>query len=105
VKVGAGARVQDSIIFHDCVIEKGSQIDLAILDKRVIVGQGSVIGSGNNKELPNSKYPDHLYTGISLVGKEVEVPPGTTIGRNCIITPWRKQADFPGSDIKDGETV
>ena len=105
VKVGAGARVQDSIIFHDCVIEKGSQIDLAILDKRVMVGQGAVIGSGNNKELPNSKYPDHLYTGISLVGKEVEVPPGTTIGRNCIITPWRKQADFPGSTIKDGETI
>ena len=105
VKVGAGARVQDSIIFDDCVIEKDSQIDLAILDKRVMVGQGSVIGSGKNKELPNSKYPDHLYTGISLVGKEVEVPPGTTIGRNCIITPWRKQADFPGSNIKDGETI
>jgi glucose-1-phosphate adenylyltransferase len=105
VKVGAGARVQDSIIFDDCVIEKDSQIDLAILDKRVMVGQGSVIGSGNNKELPNSKYPDHLYTGISLVGKEVEVPPGTTIGRNCIINPWCKQADFPGSNIKDGESV
>jgi len=105
VKVDSGARVQDSIIFHDCIIEKGSQIDLAILDKRVMVGQGSVIGSGNNKELPNSKYPDHLYTGISLVGKEVEVPPGTIIGRNCIINPWRRQADFPGSNIKDGETI
>ena len=105
VKVGAGARVQDSIIFHDCVIENNSQVDLAILDKRVRVGQGSVIGSGDNKELLNSKYPDHLYTGISLVGKEVEVPSGTTIGRNCIINPWRKQGDFPGSIIKDGETV
>ena len=105
VKVGAGARVQDSIIFHDCVIENNSQVDLAILDKRVRVGQGSVIGSGDNKELPNSKYPDHLYTGISLVGKEAEVPPGTTIGRNCIINPWRKQGDFPGSNIKDGDTI
>ena len=105
VKVEVGARVLDSIIFHDCVIENNSQVDLAILDKRVRVGQGSVIGSGDNKELPNSKYPDHLYTGISLVGKEVEVPRGTTIGRNCIINAWRKQADFPGSIIKDGETV
>ena len=105
VKVGAGARVQDSIIFHDCVIENNSQVDLAILDKRVRVGQGSVIGRGDNRELPNSKYPDHLYTGISLVGKEVDVPPGTTIGRNCIINPGIKLGDFPGSIIKDGETV
>jgi len=105
VKVGAGARVQDSIIFHDCVIENNSQVDLAILDKRVRVGQGSVIGSGDNKELPNSKYPDHLYTGISLVGKEVDVPPGTTIGRNCIINPGIQLGAFPGSIIQDGETV
>ena len=105
VRVGAGARVQDSIIFHDCVIENNSQVDLAILDKRVMVGQGSILGSGDNKELPNNRYPDHLYTGISLVGKEVEVPPGTIIGRNCIINPLRKQADFPGSTIKDGETI
>ncbi|MDX2433725.1 MAG: glucose-1-phosphate adenylyltransferase family protein, partial [Desulfobacterales bacterium] len=94
VKVGPGCRVTDSIILHDCVIEEGATVDLAVMDKQVTVGKGAVIGTGDNKNVPNSKYPGHLYTGISLVGKEAEIPPGTTIGRNCIINPWCKQEDF-----------
>ena len=105
VKVGPGSRVKDSIILHDCVIEKGATVDLAIMDKRVKVGKGAVIGTGNNKNVPNSKYPDHLYTGISLVGKEAEIPPGTIIGRNCIINPWRSQEDFSAIILQDGETL
>jgi glucose-1-phosphate adenylyltransferase len=105
VMVGLGAKVKDSIIFHDCVIEEDAQIDLAILDKRVKVGQGAVIGSGKNKDVPNSQFPDHLYTGISLIGKEAEIPPGTVIGRNCIVNLWKKQEDFLERTIKDGESV
>ena len=105
VKVGPGSRVKDSIILHDCVIEEGATVDLAIMDKRVKVGKGAVIGTGNNKNVPNSKYPDHLYTGISLVGKEAEIPPGTIIGRNCIINPWRSQEDFSAIILQDGETL
>ena len=105
VKVGTGCRITDSIIMHDCVIEEGATVDLAIMDKRVKVGKGSVVGTGINKSVPNSKYPDHLYTGISLVGKEAEIPPETIIGRNCIINPWRKQEDFLVKVLKDGETI
>ena len=105
VKVGPGSRVKDSIILHDCVIEEGATVDLAIMDKRVKVGKGAVIGTGNNKNVPNSKYPDHLYTGISLVGKEAEIPPGTIIGRNCIINPWRSREDFSAIILQDGETI
>jgi glucose-1-phosphate adenylyltransferase len=105
VKVGPGCRVTDSIILHDCVIEEGATVDLTVMDKRVMVGKGSFIGTGDNKDVPNSKYPGHLYTGISLVGKEAEIPPGTTIGRNCIISPWSKQKDFSAKVLRDGETV
>ena len=105
VKVGPGCRVTDSIILHDCVIEEGATVDLAVMDKQVTVGKGAVIGTGDNKNVPNSKYPGHLYTGISLVGKEAEIPPGTTIGRNCIINPWCKQEDFKTKVLKDGETI
>ena len=105
VKVGPGCRVTNSIIMHDCVIEEGATVDLAVMDKRVMVGKGAVIGTGDNKNVPNSKYPDHLYTGISLVGKEAEIPAGTTIGRNCIVNPWRKQEDFLTKVLQDGETV
>jgi glucose-1-phosphate adenylyltransferase len=105
VKVGAGSRVTDSIILHDCVIEEGASVDLAIMDKRARVGKGATVGTGDRKDTPNSKYPDHLYTGISLVGKEADIPPGAVIGRNCIINPWRKPEDFSVKVIKDGETV
>ena len=105
VKVGPGCRITDSIIMHDCVIEEGATVDLAIMDKRVKVGKGAVVGTGVNKGVPNSKYPDHLYTGISLVGKEAEIPPETIIGRNCIINPWSKQEDFSTKVLLDGETI
>ena len=105
VKVGSGCRISDSIILHDCVVEEGATVDLTIMDKRVKVGKGAVIGTGENKKVPNSKYPDHLYTGISLVGKEADIPPDTIIGRNCIINPWREQKDFTAKVLQDGETL
>ena len=105
VMVGPGCRVLDSIILHDCVIEEGATVDLAIMDKRVRIGKGAVVGNGDNKNIPNSRYPDHLYTGITLLGKEVEVPSGTVIGRNCIINPWCKQNCFKDNVIEDGATI
>ena len=105
VKVGPGCRVRDSIIMHDCIIEEGTTIDLAIMDKRVKIGKGAVIGKGDNKNIPNSKYPDHLYTGISLIGKEAVIPAGTIIGRNCIINPWSNGKDFKDTVLQDGGTI
>jgi glucose-1-phosphate adenylyltransferase len=105
VKIGRGCRIKDSIIFHDCVIEAGATVDLAIMDKRVKVGKGAVIGTGENKKKPNMKFPDHLYTGISLIGKEATIPAETIVGRNCIINPWSRLTDLKGKVLKDGETV
>jgi glucose-1-phosphate adenylyltransferase len=86
-------------------VEEGATVDLAIMDKRVRIGKGAVVGNGDNKNIPNSRYPDHLYTGITLLGKEVEVPSGTVIGRNCIINPWCKQNCFKDNVIEDGATI
>jgi glucose-1-phosphate adenylyltransferase len=105
VKVGPGCRISDSIILHDCIIKDGAIVDLAIMDKRVKVGKRAVIGTGDHKDIPNSKYPDHLYTGISLIGKDVDIPPEMIIGRNCIINPWTKQEDFSAKVLQDGETI
>jgi glucose-1-phosphate adenylyltransferase len=105
VKVGAGSKVRDSIILHDCVIEEGATVDLAIMDKRVKIGKNAVVGNGDNKSFPNKQFPDHLYTGISLIGKEAEIQPGTIIGRNCIINPWCTHKDFKDKEVQDGETI
>jgi glucose-1-phosphate adenylyltransferase len=105
VVVRPGAIVHDSIIFHDCVIEAGAKVDLAILDKRTTIGRGAVVGSGNPNDKANHLYPKHLYTGISLIGKEAAVPPQAVIGRNCIVQPNRKADEFPDLIVASGETV
>ena len=105
VHVGKGVVVKDSIIFHDCLLEEGAVVDLAILDKRVRVGSGAVVGLGEDKATPNRVYPKHLYTGITMIGKEVVVPSGATIGRNCVVEPYRKEVDFPSLRLATGETI
>jgi glucose-1-phosphate adenylyltransferase len=106
VRVGNGAVVRDSILFHDCVVSDNAVIDLAVLDKRVFVGAGAEIGIGTDKTTPNKEYPKHLYTGITLIGKEAVIPAGIEIGRNCIIQPWCSGDDFPADNrVKTGDTI
>jgi len=85
VWVKKGAVVTNSVIFDDVVIGENAVVDLAILDKGVQVGEGAVVGQGDNLTLANKQFPKHLYTGISLVGKEARIPSGAQVGRNCIV--------------------
>ena len=48
VRVKKGAVVTNSVIFDDVVIEENAVVDLAILDKRVHVGTGAVVGRGGD---------------------------------------------------------
>lgn len=105
VRVAAGAKVRDSILFNDCVVEKDAEVDLAILDKGVHVGAGAVVGCGDDKDTPNEAFPTHLYTGITLVGKEAVLPDRVVIGRNCIISTHAQVEDFSSLEMKTGESL
>ncbi|ADH86062.1 glucose-1-phosphate adenylyltransferase family protein [Desulfurivibrio alkaliphilus] len=98
VRVEAGAVVRDSILFHDCRVGAGAELDLVILDKRVTVGAAAVVGCGGKREKKqlNREHPKHLYSGITLVGKGAQIPAGAEIGRNCIIAPGRRAEEFNG---------
>jgi glucose-1-phosphate adenylyltransferase len=105
VHVAEGAVIRNSVIFEDSFIEKGAVVDLAICDKRVRIGANAVIGEGGDKSRPNTKFPKHLYTGISLVGKESTVPPGMRIGRNCILNPKHQENDYGDiNELADGDS-
>lgn len=104
VCIGKGAVVKDSIIFDDCVIGPDAVVDLSILDKRVKVGSGAKIGIGDDRTTPNRTSPKHLYTGISLIGKEAVIPARATIGRNCIVSPFFKPASAT-LELPTGDTV
>ncbi len=105
VVVEEGAVVKDSILFADCVIRKNAVIDLSILDKRVTVGSGSIVGHGNNFETKNRIQPSHLYSGISLVGKGTCIPSDVKAGRNCIIDSGIDELMFPVKQVGDGESI
>lgn len=105
VKIGPNARVKDSILFADCEIKEGAAVDLAILDKQVVVNKNARIGIGERLSVPNKRYPEHLYTGITLIGKEAKVPAKVSIGRNCIIHPFKYEKDFGNGTLETGETI
>lgn len=106
VHVKKGATITNSVIFYDAVIEENAVVDLAILDKRVHVGAGAVVGYGDDMSLVNKQFPKHLYTGISLIGKEARIPAGSRIGRNCIVNFGFGDATFNGQDcLADGESA
>lgn len=104
VRIEAGAIVRDSIIMSDTTIGRNSVIDFAILDKEVIVGSGCYIGFGNKLQA-NQEMPEALNTGITIIGKRAIIPPGTKIGRNCVIYGGLKPDEFPGAEIPSGETL
>ena len=98
------AVVRNSIIFEDTTIGRGSVIDKSIIDKQVWISRGCHIGEGEDNT-PNKDEPDHLNTGITMVGKGAKLPSECKIGRNCKIEPWVEATDFPARIVASGETI
>jgi glucose-1-phosphate adenylyltransferase len=105
VVVEKGAIVRNSILFTDCVVQKKAIVDLSILDKRVLVGQGAIIGHGDNHHIVNHTDPSHLYSGISLVGKGARIPAEVRVGRNCVIDSKMNETLFFSKVVADGESL
>lgn len=105
VDVAPGAVIRDSIVMHDTVIGPGAIIEKAILDKDVVIGSGARIGFGTEMS-PNRACPEHLSSGLVLVGKRARVPGGITIGRNARIGASVTEDDFtapvPSGGVVDG---
>jgi glucose-1-phosphate adenylyltransferase len=104
VVVRQGASVRDSVVMHDTVIEEGSHIERCIIDKKVLIGEKSNIGIGD-AAIANSVFPDHLDTGLTLIGKYSVIPKGVTIGTNCVISSMVNERDFCVTRIADGENL
>ena len=104
VRVEAGAEVRDSIILNDTVIEAGARIDRCILDKQIVVGRDAVVGDGEDLT-PNQQEPGNIQSGITIVGKDAEIPAGIRIGRNCRIDPNVRGHHFSGREVASGQTI
>lgn len=100
-----GAVVRDSIIFNDTRIKADSIVSSSVIDKRVVVGEKSYIGFGNDLTV-NVDKPNLYKTGLTVIGKGAVIPNNIQIGRNCRVLPYIKEKDFGDKkDIASGTTI
>jgi glucose-1-phosphate adenylyltransferase len=105
VTVERGAVVRESIVMNDTQVRRGAHLDRAILDKEVMVGEGARVGHGDER-VPNVACPEHLASGLVVVGKGARIPAGLTVGRNArigaLVTESGFAADVPAGGVVHG---
>ncbi len=106
VYIAPGAIVKDAIVLNDARIGAGAIVEHVILDKRVVVGDGAVVGFGK-PDVPNMEEPEIVNIGLVLVGKDAGIPSGIRVGRNAVIHPDVTPDDFQRfeGEIPAGTTV
>jgi glucose-1-phosphate adenylyltransferase len=102
VRVQRGAVVRHSIIMTDTVIQQGAVVDRCIVDKQVTVGRGAYLGWGKDYAINTL---GNLTTGITLVGKNAQLPPALRVGRNCVLVSDLQERDFASETVPSGATV
>jgi glucose-1-phosphate adenylyltransferase len=107
VYVSPEAVVRESIVMNDTWIGSGAVLDRVIVDKAVVIGAGTQIGSGGDLATPNAAQPDRLFTGITVVGKGAHIPGGIRIGRNVVVETNTHEEAFAayGGQVPSGATV
>jgi glucose-1-phosphate adenylyltransferase len=85
VHVHKNAEIVDSILFHETMIKRNAVVKKCIVDKAVTIASSAILGCG--KDRPNRDFPEHLSTGITVVGKKARIGKNIKIGKNCIIMP------------------
>jgi glucose-1-phosphate adenylyltransferase len=50
-------------------------------------------------------YPTHVYSGLTLVGKQAIIPDNARVGTNCIVSSEVQEEDFHKGSLEDGQTI
>jgi glucose-1-phosphate adenylyltransferase len=109
VVVRKGARVVDSVVMSDAVIEEGAHVQRAILDKNVQIGRAARVGTdggGTEGDTPvpaNREVPQSLASGVTVVGRDARIGARARIGANCLI--YSDLRALPRNRVPDGSTV
>jgi glucose-1-phosphate adenylyltransferase len=101
VFIGKNSVIKNSVIMNDTIISEDVQIDRAIIDKKVKIGVGVIIGQGNDYQA-NKERPDVLASGINVIERNTTIPEHITITRNCRIS---QNAVFKTKRIKPGSSL
>ena len=101
VIVQSGAVVRESILMTDCRIHSGSRVQKAVLDKRVQVGENSVVGQISSEDDKSAALEPELV----LVGKNSKLPPELTVKAGALIGTDVVYSDFDSLLVESGSFV
>jgi glucose-1-phosphate adenylyltransferase len=101
VTVRAGAEVTDSVVMQDVIVEPGAKVRAAIMDKLARVGEGATVGAGEPSSDPSLAWLD----GLTLIGKDAEIPAGATVGRQVVVGVGARPSDFGGDPLVPGARI
>jgi len=104
VEVESGAVIKDSILMFDTRVAANSHLQKVIADSDVTIGAECRIGFGD-PTIPNEDYPQLLQSGITLIGRGVNMPGERQIGCNCIVQPNMREAQFRKKEYGSGVLV
>jgi glucose-1-phosphate adenylyltransferase len=91
VYVSAGSLIEESILLTDAQVGRETRIERAILDKRVCVGDGSIIG-----DLQASPFSIPMVGKNAVLPPRIMVQPGANIGVDVVVS------DFSNDIIRTG---
>ena len=94
VHVGAGALVENSVLFFNNVVEPGCLLNKVVGDVNTRYGAGSLVGAA----------PGETAAPVTVVGWNNQVPPGSRIGAGATIFP-RIGAEFWPQVVEAGRTL
>jgi len=81
VRVAAGAAIENAVVLSGVQIGQHCVVRNSIIDKSSVIHDGCVIGAEYEKpEDANQQQPV-----VTLIGKQVELPPGYTVCAGCVI--------------------
>ena len=103
VIIDEGAIVRDSIIMNNTTIGKNCNVQKAIIDEFVKIGDCVEIGLMAEKE--NDTRPDIYNSGLVTIGDKSVIPGNVKIGKNTVISGITSIKDYPNNVLESGRTL
>ncbi len=95
VSIGEGAVIRDCILLPNVEVGARSRLTRVIMDERKVsgeetsaqnVGERCMVGS-EVEALKNNDFPRSIFNGITLLGKNCDIPHGARVGGACYVAP------------------
>jgi glucose-1-phosphate adenylyltransferase len=97
VHVEEQAIIRNSVVMANTFVDYHSVVDSCILDEGVQIGRLCYIGFGSSLLSGDSN--------ITVLGKDVMVPPHTAVGRKCKVLPKAGLDDFTANPVPSGTII